>query len=162
MKKKPYDRFNKLIIYVLLTIFAVVSLLPLYWVFSTSLQLSSYQSKDMERPVSYVDANPPKMYPMGIPLYFEHWSGERDAKKAGNAEEEKYHREMMDHIVDNTFSSFKNLFQKHDVGKWFFNSLYISVVVTAGILLIDSMAGYVLAKKKFPGRNLIFGPLSQR
>jgi len=28
--------------------------------------------------------------------------------------------------------------------------------VTFGILLIDSMAGYVLAKKKFPGRNLIF------
>ncbi|MDI2587185.1 carbohydrate ABC transporter permease [Psychrobacillus sp. NEAU-3TGS] len=156
MKKNSFNGLNKLIIYVLLTIFAVVSLLPLYWVFSTSLQLSSYQSKDMERPISYVDANPPKMYPMGIPLYFEHWSGAREAKKADNIEDEKYHREMMEHIVDNTFSSFKSLFQKHDIGKWFFNSLYISVVVTFGILLIDSMAGYVLAKKKFPGRNLIF------
>ncbi|MFJ5771871.1 carbohydrate ABC transporter permease [Psychrobacillus sp. NPDC093180] len=156
MKKNSFNGLNKLIIYVLLTIFAVVSLLPLYWVFSTSLQLSSYQSKDMERPISYVDANPPKMYPMGIPLYFEHWSGAREAKKADNIEDETYHREMMEHIVDNTFSSFKSLFQKHDIGKWFFNSLYISVVVTFGILLIDSMAGYVLAKKKFPGRNLIF------
>lgn len=155
MKNKS-KRANKLIIYVLLTIFAVVSLLPLYWVFSTSLQLSSYQSEDMDRPVSYVDSNPPKLYPMGIPLYFEHWSEAREADKAGNAEEEAYHRDMMDHIVDNTFSSFVSLFQKHDVGKWFFNSVYISVVVTVGILLIDSMAGYVLAKKKFPGRNLIF------
>lgn len=154
--KNQSKRVNKLIIYVLLTIFAVVSLLPLYWVFSTSLQLSSYQSQDMDRPVSYVDSNPPKLYPMGIPLYFEHWSEAREADKAGNAEEEAYHREMMDHIVDNTFSSFVSLFQKHDVGKWFFNSVYISVVVTVGILLIDSMAGYVLAKKKFPGRNLIF------
>ncbi|HSJ37610.1 MAG TPA: carbohydrate ABC transporter permease [Planococcus sp. (in: firmicutes)] len=154
--KNQSKRANKLIIYVLLTIFAVVSLLPLYWVFSTSLQLSSYQSADMDRPVSYVDSNPPKLYPMGIPLYFEHWSGAREADKAGDAVEEAYHRDMMAHIVDNTFSSFTTLFKKHDVGKWFFNSVYISVVVTVGILLIDSMAGYVLAKKKFPGRNLIF------
>jgi len=156
LNKKPNGKFNKLIIYVLLSVFAVVSLLPLYWVFSTSLQLSSYQSQDMERPVSYVDSNPPKMYPMGIPLYFDHWGEAREAAQEGNLEEETYHREMMDHIVDNTFSSFTNLFKKHDVGKWFFNSLYISVLVTFGILLIDSMAGYVLAKKKFPGRNLIF------
>lgn len=154
--KNTSKRANKLIIYVLLTIFAVVSLLPLYWVFSTSLQLSSYQSAEMDRPVSYVDSNPPKLYPMGIPLYFEHWSGAREAERAGDAAEEAYHRDMMDHIVDNTFSSFVSLFKKHDVGKWFFNSVYISVVVTVGILLIDSMAGYVLAKKKFPGRNLIF------
>lgn len=154
--KNSSKRANKIIIYVLLTIFSVVSLLPLYWVFSTSLQLSSYQSAEMDRPVSYVDSNPPKLYPMGIPLYFEHWSGAREADQAGDAVEEAYHRDMMDHIVDNTFSSFVSLFQKHDVGKWFFNSVYISVVVTVGILLIDSMAGYVLAKKKFPGRNLIF------
>lgn len=156
MKKKPLDKVNKLILYVLLTIFAIVSLIPLYWVFSTSLQLSSYQSEDMDKPVSYVDSNPPKMYPMGIPLYFEHWGEAREASKAGHSTEEAYHRDMMDHIVDNTFSSYVSLFKKHDVGKWFFNSFYISVVVTLGILLIDSMAGYVLAKKKFPGRNLIF------
>jgi len=112
MKKKPLDKVNKLIIYVLLSIFAVVSLIPLYWVFSTSLQLSSYQSEDMERPVSYVDANPPKMYPMGIPLYFEHWGEAREASKAGDSKDEAYHRDMMDHIVDNTFSSYVSLFQK--------------------------------------------------
>lgn len=156
MKNNKKFNVNKLIIIMLLSVFAVVSLLPLYWVFSTSLQLSSYQSAEMDRPVSYVDANPPKMYPMGIPLYFEHWGGAREAAKAGDAAEEAYHRDMMDHIVTNTFSSFTTLFQKHDIGKWFFNSIYISVVVTVGILLIDSMAGYVLAKKNFPGRDIIF------
>ncbi|WP_231687469.1 carbohydrate ABC transporter permease [Bacillus sp. FJAT-22090] len=156
MKRKNLNKMNKTITYLLLTIFAIVSLLPLYWVFSTSLQLSSYQSKDMERPVSYINANPPKMYPMGIPLYFEHWSEAREAAKADDSELEQYHRNMMDSIVDDTFASFKSLFTKHDIGNWFFNSFYISVVVTVGILLFDSMAGYVLAKKKFPGRNLIF------
>jgi len=156
VKKKPFKSLNKIITYILLTIFAIISLLPLYWVFSTSLQLSSYQSQDMERPVSYVNANPPKLYPMGIPLYFEHWAEAREAASEGDLETEKYHRDMMNYIIEDTFSSFVNLFTKQDVGKWFFNSIYIAVIVTFGILIFDSMAGYVLAKKRFPGRNIIF------
>lgn len=149
-------RLNKTITYTLLTIFAIVSLLPLYWVFSTSLQLSTYQDEELPRQISYVDSNPPKMYPMGIPEYFEHWGKARDAEKRGDVEQAKYHRGIMAHIVDNTFEGFETLFNKNSLGKWFFNSIYIAVVVTIGILIFDSMAGYVLAKKRFPGRNLIF------
>lgn len=150
------QKVNKLIIYVLLSIFAIVSLLPLYWVFSTSLQLSSYQDEELERQVSYVDSNPPKMYPVGITEYFEHWGKARDAENAGDTEAAAYHRDVMDYIIEDTFSGFTTLFSKNNVGVWFFNSFYIAVVVTIGILLFDSMAGYVLAKKRFPGRNLIF------
>jgi multiple sugar transport system permease protein len=150
------QKLNKTIIYILLIAFSIVSLLPLYWIFSTSLQLSSYQDEEMERQVSYVDSNPPKMYPMGIPEYFEHWGKARSAESAGNLEQEEYHREQMSYIIENSFSGFKTLFTKNNVGKWFFNSLYLSVLVTVGILLFDSMAGYVLAKKRFPGRNAIF------
>jgi multiple sugar transport system permease protein len=150
------QKVNKLIIYVLLSVFAIVSLLPLYWVFSTSLQLSSYQDEELERQVSYVDSNPPKMYPVGITEYFEHWGKARDAESAGDAEAAAYHRDVMDYIIEDTFSGFTTLFNKNNVGIWFFNSFYIAVVVTIGILLFDSMAGYVLAKKRFPGRNLIF------
>jgi len=150
------QKINKLIIYALLSIFAIVSLLPLYWVFSTSLQLSSYQDEELERQVSYVDSNPPKMYPVGITEYFEHWGKAREAEKIGDAEAEAYHRGIMDYIIEDTFSGFTTLFNKNNVGIWFFNSFYIAVVVTIGILLFDSMAGYVLAKKRFPGRNLIF------
>jgi len=150
------QKVNKLIIYVLLSVFAIVSLLPLYWVFSTSLQLSSYQDEELERQVSYVDSNPPKMYPVGITEYFEHWGKARDAESAGDTEAAAYHRDVMDYIIEDTFSGFTTLFNKNNVGIWFFNSFYIAVVVTIGILLFDSMAGYVLAKKRFPGRNLIF------
>ena len=154
MKKR--FTFNKLIVYLLLTIAALISLLPLYWVFSTSLQLSSYQDEDMERPVSYVNSTPPKMYPVGITEYFEHWRKARNAEKEGDSEQAAYHREIMDEIVTDTFSGFRRLFTQNSMGAWFFNSVYISVVVTIGILLFDSMAGYVLAKKKFPGRDVIF------
>lgn len=154
MKKR--FTLSKVIIYIVLSVAAIISLLPLYWVFSTSLQLSSYQDEELERPTSYVNANPPKMYPIGITEYVEHWKKANDAKKDGDNEQEAYHREVMDEIITDTFSSFKSLFQQNKMGLWFLNSLYIGVVVTIGILLLDSMAGYVLAKKRFPGRNLIF------
>ncbi|MDY0410204.1 carbohydrate ABC transporter permease [Virgibacillus soli] len=154
MKKKATA--SKIIIYTFLILFSIVSLLPLYWVFSTSLQLSSYQDEDLERPISYVNSNPPKMYPVGITEYFEHWKKARDAEKADDTEGAAYHREVMSNIVTDTFSGFKTLFKQNNMGRWFLNSLYIGIVVTIGILLFDSMAGYVLAKKKFPGRNLIF------
>ncbi|WP_010094231.1 carbohydrate ABC transporter permease [Ornithinibacillus scapharcae] len=154
MKKR--FTWSKALIYIVLSVAAVISLLPLYWVFSTSLQLSSYQDEELDRPTSYVNANPPKMYPIGITEYVEHWKKANDAKKAGDIKEEAYHRDIMDQIIADTFSSFKALFQQNKMGLWFLNSLYIGIVVTIGILLLDSMAGYVLAKKRFPGRNFIF------
>lgn len=147
---------NKFFVYVALIILSVISLLPLYWVFSTSLQLSNYYDGDLDRQVSYVNYNPPKMYPMGIPEYFNHWKQARKAEKNNDIEKSTHHRDVMKDIVNNTFSGFKTLFKRNNMGWWFFNSFYIGVVVTLGILLFDSMAGYVLAKKRFPGRNLIF------
>jgi len=40
--------------------------------------------------------------------------------------------------------------------RWVFNSLFVASAVTAMVLLIQSMAGYVFAKKEFPGRELLF------
>ncbi len=40
--------------------------------------------------------------------------------------------------------------------RWVFNSLFVAGSVTIVVVLIQSMAGYVFAKKEFPGRDLIF------
>jgi len=40
--------------------------------------------------------------------------------------------------------------------RWFLNSLIVASFVTVFNLLFDSMAGYALARIKFPGRNIIF------
>jgi ABC-type glycerol-3-phosphate transport system permease component len=40
--------------------------------------------------------------------------------------------------------------------RYIFNTLLITVVGTFGCVVITSMGAYVLAKKKFPGRDLIF------
>lgn len=40
--------------------------------------------------------------------------------------------------------------------RYFFNSTLVAASITAGALLVASMASYVLAKHRFPGRNLFF------
>ena len=40
--------------------------------------------------------------------------------------------------------------------RYLFNTLFITLVTTVGKVIVATMAGYVLEKKKFPGRKLIF------
>ncbi len=40
--------------------------------------------------------------------------------------------------------------------RWLFNSTVITVSVTLGRLVLDSLAGYALARLNFPGRRIIF------
>ncbi|MGI8575104.1 MAG: carbohydrate ABC transporter permease [Egibacteraceae bacterium] len=40
--------------------------------------------------------------------------------------------------------------------RWTFNSFFITFIVTVGRILLDSMAGYALARLKFPGRQIVF------
>ena len=54
-----------------------------------------------------------------------------------------------------TLANFATLF-KNPALKWFSNSVVISLASMALVCAVSALAGYVLAKKKFPGRNLIF------
>jgi len=52
-------------------------------------------------------------------------------------------------------SAFTTLGQQ-DFPRWFMNSVVVAVLVTAGRILFDSMAGYALARLRFRGRNAMF------
>jgi multiple sugar transport system permease protein len=41
-------------------------------------------------------------------------------------------------------------------GSWVFNSVFLTIVSTAGTLVSSSLAGYAFARFRFPGRNLLF------
>lgn len=41
-------------------------------------------------------------------------------------------------------------------GRWFFNSVFVSLSTTLLVTTTASLAGYALAKKKFPGNKLLF------
>ncbi len=56
-----------------------------------------------------------------------------------------------------TFDNYRTIFQQEPLfGRWFLNSAFIALSVTAFNLLFNSMAGYALARIHFPGSTLMF------
>ncbi len=129
--RKIFATGLRVMAYCILIVWAIIALMPLYWVFTTALQLPDE-----------VLSMPPKLIPTVvkkfIPLYLQ---GDKDQAL---------------HILSESFKSVRVLFTDIGLPKWFFNSVLVSVTATLGILLLDSMAGYVFAKKQFPGRDFLF------
>ncbi|MDR6882115.1 carbohydrate ABC transporter permease [Bacillus sp. 3255] len=57
--------------------------------------------------------------------------------------------------LEPTIGNWQELF-KNPIGRWTLNSFVISIVEMFAVCLVSSTAGYVLAKKQFPGRKIIF------
>ena len=55
-----------------------------------------------------------------------------------------------------TFDNYTAMFGKIPIGRALLNSMFVSSVITFGVIMIGSMVGYALAKIKFVGRNIIF------
>ncbi len=56
-----------------------------------------------------------------------------------------------------TIDNYKQIFLQEPLfGRWLLNSAIVAIVVTAFNLLFNSMAGYALARIRFPGNQLLF------
>jgi multiple sugar transport system permease protein len=55
-----------------------------------------------------------------------------------------------------TLNSYREFLQTEDVGRWFLNSAFIAGSVTFLNLIFSSLAAYCYAKRRFPGRDLLF------
>lgn len=55
-----------------------------------------------------------------------------------------------------TLDSYRAVLNDTSYVRWFLNSLIIATITTASVAFFDSLAGYTLAKFKFPGVTLIF------
>ena len=55
-----------------------------------------------------------------------------------------------------TLDNFKELFTQYPILKWYWNTFASTAIVMIGNLLFPTMAGYALAKLRFPGKKLIF------
>jgi len=56
-----------------------------------------------------------------------------------------------------TLAAFRALFANSAFPTWLMNSAVVTVFVTLGRVLFDSMAGYALARLRFRGRGLVLG-----
>src|SRR5947199_10093481 len=55
-----------------------------------------------------------------------------------------------------TVANYRRLFETTPIVRWLVNTVVIAGVITAFHLLFDSMAGYAFAKRRFPGKNVMF------
>jgi multiple sugar transport system permease protein len=55
-----------------------------------------------------------------------------------------------------TLANYRSIFGEGQVFVWLVNSLVVSLAMTAGVLLLASLAGYGFARLEFPGRRLLF------
>src|SRR5688572_701480 len=57
---------------------------------------------------------------------------------------------------DITLRAWENVFLHSDFPLWTFNSVLVTVLATLGRVLIDSLAGYALARLRWRGRGFVF------
>ncbi|HEX4983290.1 MAG TPA: carbohydrate ABC transporter permease [Ilumatobacteraceae bacterium] len=57
---------------------------------------------------------------------------------------------------DPTLANYRDLFDRLDFPRYFFNSTVVALAVTVGNLLFCSMLGYALAKLEFAGKRIVF------
>lgn len=60
--------------------------------------------------------------------------------------------------LEPTIEHYQKLFLEPSL-RWMLNSMLMSMISMVLVCIVASMAGYVLAKKRFPGRALLFGLL---
>lgn len=58
-----------------------------------------------------------------------------------------------------TWAAYERLFVNSDFPVWFANSAVVTVLVTAGRVFFNSLAGYALARLRFRGRGIVFAAL---
>ncbi|MDP2906274.1 MAG: carbohydrate ABC transporter permease [Candidatus Omnitrophota bacterium] len=54
------------------------------------------------------------------------------------------------------FENYIQAWQQGGFGRYFLNSIFYTVAVVIGIVIISSMAAYAFSRLRFPGRNLLF------
>jgi multiple sugar transport system permease protein len=116
-----------LLIYLLLILFAVMSLFPLYWLFITAIT-----------PASATLRLPPQLVPTDPTL--QNFADILRSSGKGK---------LMLPFLANPIPMARLLV-------WFVNTAFYAGVATGLHVLFDSMAGYAFAKRKFPGSNLFF------
>lgn len=58
--------------------------------------------------------------------------------------------------INPTLNNYINILTKYPFGRWYFNTFVVTAISVVSTLLFCSLAGYALAKFRFPGRDAFF------
>ena len=71
-----------------------------------------------------------------------------------NAEIRTYRTKVLP--VEWTLEGYRSAFERAPVAGWFANSMFVTICVTAAVILTSTLIGYVFAKCEFRGKKLLF------
>ena len=71
-----------------------------------------------------------------------------------NAEIRTYRTKVLP--VEWTLKGYRSAFERAPVAGWFANSMFVTICVTAAVILTSTLIGYVFAKCEFRGKKLLF------
>ena len=71
-----------------------------------------------------------------------------------NAEIRTYRTKVLP--VEWTLERYRSAFERAPVAGWFANSMFVTICVTAAVILTSTLIGYVFAKCEFRGKKLLF------
>lgn len=71
-----------------------------------------------------------------------------------NAEIRTYRTKVLP--VEWTLEGYRSAFERAPVAGWFANSMFVTICVTAAVILTSTLIGYVFAKYEFRGKKLLF------
>lgn len=71
-----------------------------------------------------------------------------------NAEIRTYRTKVLP--VEWTLKGYRSAFERAPVAGWFANSMFVTICVTAAVILTSTLIGYVFAKYEFRGKKLLF------
>ncbi len=55
-----------------------------------------------------------------------------------------------------TLENYRYVFEHAPVGRWYLNTLVVTALVVAGAVVVNTLAGYALARLRFHGRRAVF------
>lgn len=55
-----------------------------------------------------------------------------------------------------TIENYNFVLTETDLPRWYINSIIVAVISTVSVAFFDTLAGYVFAKYKFPGKRIVF------
>ncbi len=156
--------FNKSITYTILTLCGLVMVIPFIWMVTTSVksqievnkgnvgflpieEFHTYTEGDKTYRITLVKTEGDSSY---VHLFNEKMERISSYKKIPNTSIQK-NRKFKLH-----FENFVEAFSKVPFGRYFLNTLFVSISVVLGVIITGSLAAYAFATMRFKGRDFIF------
>lgn len=151
--------------YFMLALCGAIMIIPFLWMVSTSLksqieinrgsigfipydQLVYYEHDGIKERVEIVDQEEEFAI---VNIYDEEEKGFKQSFVKVSADQLSYEKKIRLH-----FENYAEVFQRVPFGRYFLNSIFVSLCTLLGVLVTSSLGAYAFARMKFKGRDFIF------